>query len=134
MILLIFFSFLTLFSSCIHHTSEDIERYPRYFYPRVDFLQNIEPRGNHILFGTNPSYSLLSGTTTSTRSQPVYFSYSFNLSELRPNWYRPIQDFLETKNHPKSARRDPKRGKEMEKSTQVDPNQERTRRRIGGDQ
>lgn len=99
MVLLIYFSSLLFFSSCIHHASGDIEQNPRYFYPRVDFLQNIEPRGNHILFGTNPSYSLLSGTTTSNRSQPVYFSYSFNLNELRPNWYRPIQDFLATRNH-----------------------------------
>ena len=99
MVFLIYLSSLTLLSSCLHLPNEDIQEASSYFYPRVDFLQRFEPRGNRILFGTNPGHTLLSATKISTRTQPAYFSFSFNLGELRSDWYRPLQDFLRRENH-----------------------------------
>ncbi|MEE3232803.1 MAG: hypothetical protein VX294_01435 [Candidatus Latescibacterota bacterium] len=99
MVFLLYLSSLTFLSSCLHFANEDIEENPGYFYPRTDFLQRFEPRGNRILFGTNASNTLLSATTISTRTQPVYFSFSFTLGELRSDWYMPLQDFLARQNH-----------------------------------
>ena len=99
MVFLIYLSSVTLLSSCLHLPNEDIQEASSYFYPRVDFLQRVEPRGNRILFGTNPGHTLLSTTKISTRTQPAYFSFSFNLGELRSDWYRPLQDFLTRENH-----------------------------------
>ena len=95
----IYLTMVVTLTSCLYVANDVAKESLSYFYPRVDFIQRIEPRGNKILFGVNPSYSPLSATPTSTRAHPAYFAYSFNLRELRSNWYRLIQDLLTRSNY-----------------------------------
>ncbi|MFT5378021.1 MAG: hypothetical protein ACI906_004864 [Candidatus Latescibacterota bacterium] len=77
----------------MQQANEHVDGLPS-FASRTDHLQRLEPRGEHILFGSGVDFDPYANRNSLQRTRPAYYTVAYDLSTLPYDWHLPLRDLL----------------------------------------